>query len=70
MKGGEARHGTARHGAVRCGRLVQGGHGAAGVRVLFMNSMASIDSIIYSCFSAAVATVCSLRIPDLSLGAP
>ena len=55
---------------MRCGRLVQGGHGAAGVRVLFMNGMASIDSIIYSCFSAAVATVCSLRIPDLSLGAP
>ena len=37
--------------------MVQGGHGAAGVSVLAMNSTASIDWIIDSCFSAAVVTV-------------
>eukprot|EP00966_Prymnesium_polylepis_P170274 3936006-Prymnesium_polylepis.1 len=33
-----------------------------------MNGTASIGSVIYSCFSAAVATVCSFRILDLSSG--
>eukprot|EP00966_Prymnesium_polylepis_P268244 6197031-Prymnesium_polylepis.1 len=41
-----ARCETARHGTVRRGRLVQGGHGAAGVSVMAMNGTASIDSVL------------------------